>query len=130
MSATELLSDGGYLIAWTPNDEIGRQHGRTAGVRVGPWPDRAFWSDPYELTLTPDFVGTDDEARYLRDIAFQIVLDGCPPADVLREFSRIPAWRRMRLTSGHWAFIPGQWREWNPHNDPATDRYWESHPSG
>ena len=124
MSSKEILPEGRYAVAWTPDDETGRDSGRTVGVKVGPWPKRAWWTDAYELVVTPTFVGTDQEAQYLRDIALQILLDGCSPQALLDEFSRIPAWRRMRLTDGAHAFIPGRWSEWSPHHSDTTAAYW------
>ena len=118
------LQDGGYMVSWTPDDEAIRKRGYAMGVQVGPWPDRGGWSDNYLLTVPAEFVGTDRESAHLRDLAFQLVLDGCSPADVLREFSRIPAWRRMKLTNEAWAFIPDRWCEWNPHHSSDTDHYW------
>ena len=111
----DLVGDS-YLVAWTPKD----------GVRVGDHPDETGWSLRYACTR--EFVGRRGEgaeAAGLRDLALQLLFDACRPTDVLREFSRIPAWRKTRLASGHWAFIPGRWGEWNPHNDPDTDDYWE-----
>ena len=124
MTTSELLPDGGYMISWTPDDEIGRQGDRTVGVQVGPWPDTTGWSDAYELTVHAEFVGTDREAAHLRDLALQLVLDGCPPADVLGEFSRILVWRQLRVATGAWAFVPDRWSEWNPHFSADTDDYW------
>lgn len=120
----DLLGDS-YVVAWTPDDELGRRSEYVLGVKVGSHPDETGWSLRYACTRS--FVrgrGEGAEAVGLREMALQLLFDGCVPADVLREFSRIPAWRQMRLASGHWAFIPGRWNEWNPHNDPATDEYW------
>lgn len=121
----DLVGDS-YVVAWTPNDELSRRSDYVIGVRVGGYPDETGWSLRYACTRS--FVrgrGEGAEAVGLRDMALQLLFDGCEPVEVLREFSRIPAWRKTRLASGHWALIPGRWDEWNPHNDPATDEYWE-----
>ena len=120
----EPLLEGGYIIAWTPDDTLGKEFGHVVGVKVGPHPDCTGWSIVYELTVSHP-AGTEDESVDLRDTALQLLFDGCHPKDVLREFARIPAWRKTRLSGGHWAFFPGLWRTWRPHNDPATDDYWD-----
>ena len=123
--APALLPGDGYIVAWTPDDRLGQEGKHVVGVQVGPHPDSTGWSLRYEMTVH-DVSGREGESVRLRDMALQLLFAGCAPADVLREFSRIPAWRKMRLGRGHWAFTPGRWREWSPHNDPSTDDYWET----
>ena len=121
-----ILAPGdGYIVAWTPDDRLGQEGRHLVGVQVGRHPDSNGWSLRYELTESFE-AGSKGESVRLRDMALKLLFDGCAPSDVLREFSHIPAWRKMRLEGGHWAFIPGRWREWNPHNDPETDHYWKA----
>ena len=62
-----------------------------------------------------------DKEIALLGLAFQIVADGVPVDDVLREFARIPEWKNMGvlLPSGWWerAFLQDADRnDWSPHN--------------
>ena len=94
-------------------------------VRVGPWPDRTGWSGEYLETSGCNFAEWPPEdlethGHVLLNEAAHLMFRGCDPQQILREFAKIKAWRRLsniRLTLGvvDRAFIRGG-HEWYPHN--------------
>ena len=109
-----------YMVAWNPSED-----GRAAEVHVGLHPDRTGWSTRFACTSGHCFAHFQDyppqeRAERLLGLSLQLVVDGVPPADVLREFARIPEWRGMsiRLPGGDFAraVLPRNPAVWSPHN--------------
>ena len=84
-------------------------------------PDYERRTDRYLLTsnTTQCLEGLDsrEQAARLIGAAFQCVVDGVPVASVLREFLKIPEWRRMPFPTIHGWYDRAilDW-EWSPHN--------------
>lgn len=109
-----------YMVAW--DAPFGGTTPRQ--VEVGEWPDQTGWSDAYELTtgFCDSFfheLSEEEQAQALLNLAADMMFDGLAAQDVLREFSKIRAWREMGvlLPAGHYsrAFLPGS-GDWNPYN--------------
>ena len=85
-----------FMVAWNRWPES------DGAVEVGPWPDRQRWSERYMSTSgccdTRFHDLTEDErAQVLLNLAAHLMFDGIAPADVLREFAKIPLWRDMSV---------------------------------
>ena len=94
-----------YMIAWDTKKS----------VKVGPWPDKpGGWSAGYSSTSGCCYahysnLPESEQATRLVYLAAQIMFEGVPPEDVLREFYQIRVWREMPdlLPSGMFdRFIP------------------------
>ena len=92
---------------------------------VGPFPDTAGWSIPYESTTGCCFTDvrdlTDEEiAERLRGEALHMISRGVPVETVFREFAKIRIWRDMRIdtTAGNYVAFYGinGYQEMDPHN--------------
>ena len=110
------LSDDGFMVAWRIEP--------APAVALGPWPDTSGWSDRYRGTSGCCFayfkaLSRDEQAQALLNLAAGLMFEGIPPADVLREFSKVRLWRDMGvlLPQGpqERAFISGR-IAWSPHN--------------
>ena len=105
-----------WMIGWNVS---------TGEMAVGPWPDTAGWSIPYESTTGCGIADvhnlTDEEiAECLRGEALHMISQGVPAETIFREFSKIRIWRDMRLktTAGGYIAFQAQsgYQEINPYN--------------
>ena len=110
------LPDDGFMIAWSTR--------REQMVEVGPWPDYQRWSREYESTSGCCYsffknLSRAEQAQAMLNLAAELMFQGVPPENVLKEFAKVGLWRDMSvlLPLGRMdrAFIPGC-VEWQPHN--------------
>lgn len=114
---TAIYNNNDYMIAWTI---LGVGDGPR--IKVGPWPDRTLWSLEYRSTIgcCNSFyleLSVTEQAQALITLAADLMFDGVPSKDILREFSKIGIWRDLEilLPSGYYrAFLPDS-IDWNPH---------------
>ncbi len=87
-----------YMIAWNPK---GSPKGAT-GCKVGPHPDTTNWSGPYEMTTgwcCRGFPPSDrrEHEVWLLNQAIVLMIQGISLREVVKEFSKIDVWRKMRI---------------------------------
>lgn len=114
---TAIYNDNDYMIAWTIQGVADGPR-----IKVGPWPDITHWSSKYRFTTgcCDSFylrLNPAEQAQALVTLAADLMFDGVPSEDILREFSKIGIWRELEilLPSGYYrAFQPNS-IDWNPH---------------
>ena len=129
-------ADDPYEVAWLPGyttpDGVGR-------VRVGPHqpPNYSAWVDDcFEpraamsvgfsgaLRMRPHYLGEAHERTWLLATAFNLLMEGVPPADLLREFWQIEQWRMVRVPElASCLFLDGG--QWSPHNGDEGCHPWQ-----
>lgn len=108
-----------WMIAWTSAKRAGNNH----TIEVGPWPDRARWSDKYDSTTgccdiaLHDLTPQQRAQRLVNEFWHLVLVEGLDPAAVNREFWKIKCYREMTIDlcngAGWVAFYKG---EPSPHN--------------